>query len=76
MEGKSAIFLFSKPSKGVSTNTNSTGSNRGVPLSILTYSTPPFVYGQHQSCDIFSCIYILYPAYGQDNIVLSSFLII
>jgi len=42
----------------------------------LTYYTPPFVYGYHQSCDFFSCIYILYPAYGWDNIVLSSFLII
>ena len=33
---------------------------------ILTYYTPLFVYGQHQSCDIFSCIYILSPAYGRD----------
>jgi len=42
----------------------------------LTYYTPPFVYGYHQSCDFFSCIYILYLAYGGDNIVLSRFLII
>jgi len=43
---------------------------------ILTLADMARLYGQHQSCDIFSCIYILYLAYGWDNIILGIFLII